>query len=359
MDYAVIGAQFGDEGKGLVTDYLCSKLNDPIVVRYSGGSQAGHTVWLKDVKHVFSHFGSGTLRGVPTYWSSMCVTNPVALVNEYKILVDKGFNPKIYINGLSPIVTPYDIAMNQIDNNTLKHGTCGLGINSTKRRREKKYSLDFEDLFSETILKIKMELINDFYVGLTPDLDNFYYSIRFIINNPNIINVSVCPYFENTVRESSQGLLLDQNIGFFPHVTPSNLGWSEPYESYLVTRAYQTRHGNGVMTNTHLPHNIKIDPDETNKNNRFQGEFRVSLLDLDLIRYAIWKHKSVYRGSFKNLVITCLDHIENEYRFTHEQKIINCNDEKDFINKVAFILGFKNVFISKSKFSENIRKWNE
>ena len=78
---AVIGAQFGDEGKGLVVDYLCSQVENPLVVRFSGGAQAGHTVWHKDKTHIFSHFGSGSLRGASTYWSSTCLTDPIKASN--------------------------------------------------------------------------------------------------------------------------------------------------------------------------------------------------------------------------------------------------------------------------------------
>ncbi len=70
---AVIGLGFGDEGKGVVTEYLCSQ--DPehtVVVRFSGGQQAGHKVCKGDTEHIFSNFGSGTLSGCPTYWSEHC-----------------------------------------------------------------------------------------------------------------------------------------------------------------------------------------------------------------------------------------------------------------------------------------------
>ncbi len=63
MARAVIGLGFGDEGKGITTDYLCSRANNPLVIRFSGGQQAGHTVVNKFGKHTFSNFGSGTLRG--------------------------------------------------------------------------------------------------------------------------------------------------------------------------------------------------------------------------------------------------------------------------------------------------------
>ena len=66
----VIGLGFGDEGKGITTSYLCKKLEGTkIVVRFNGGHQAGHTVVFNGKRHIFSSWGSGTLQGIPTYWS--------------------------------------------------------------------------------------------------------------------------------------------------------------------------------------------------------------------------------------------------------------------------------------------------
>src|SRR5690606_12238557 len=105
---AVIGIGFGDEGKGITTDFLCSRSRNPIVVRFSGGHQAGHTVVLNGVRHVFSNFGSGTLRGAPTYWAKYCTVNPIGIINELDSLIKKGITPKLYIDEKCPITTPYD-----------------------------------------------------------------------------------------------------------------------------------------------------------------------------------------------------------------------------------------------------------
>jgi adenylosuccinate synthase len=79
---AVLGAGFGDEGKGLVTDWLCRSCAKPLVIRFCGGQQAGHTVAANGLRHVFSNFGAGTLRGVPTYFSRFCTIDPVGMINE-------------------------------------------------------------------------------------------------------------------------------------------------------------------------------------------------------------------------------------------------------------------------------------
>ena len=76
---SVIGSQYGDEGKGRTVDFVCSNLaGKTLVVRYNGGAQAGHTVVLNNKRHIFSQFGSGTLRGCDTYFAEECLFDPLA-----------------------------------------------------------------------------------------------------------------------------------------------------------------------------------------------------------------------------------------------------------------------------------------
>ncbi len=138
MNEIVIGLNYGDEGKGLFTDYLSIKFKNSIVNRYSGGQQAGHTVWKSDkLKHVFSNFGSGTLNNIPTYWMNTCTFDPISFTNELKILQKKGFEPIIYIHPDTPVTTIFDILSNRTDNDNLTDGTCGLGVGKTFQREEK------------------------------------------------------------------------------------------------------------------------------------------------------------------------------------------------------------------------------
>ena len=110
---AVIDCGFGDSGKGKVVSYFCSYFDHPLVIRFSGGQQAGHHVVLPDgPEHVFSNFGSGTLQGIPTYWSKYCTVDPVGILNELDILKDKGVEPKLYIDSFCPVTTPYEKTFN-------------------------------------------------------------------------------------------------------------------------------------------------------------------------------------------------------------------------------------------------------
>jgi adenylosuccinate synthase len=93
--HVVIGANFGDEGKGLLTDYYASKLPmefgySRCVVRYNGGAQAGHTVVTPDKRHIFSHFGSGSLTGAATFLARDFIVNPRFFLNERAALSNYG-----------------------------------------------------------------------------------------------------------------------------------------------------------------------------------------------------------------------------------------------------------------------------
>ena len=92
--FVVLGTTFGDEGKGLTTDYLCKQYEDSIVVRFSGGQQAGHNVQIGDKRHIHSNFGAGTLRGVPSYFSEHTTFYPVTMMREAeKLKKEFGITP--------------------------------------------------------------------------------------------------------------------------------------------------------------------------------------------------------------------------------------------------------------------------
>jgi adenylosuccinate synthase len=362
----VIGLGFGDEGKGITTDYLCSQTPNPLVIRFSGGQQAGHTVRIGSIKHVFSNFGSGTLRGFDTYWDKNCIVDPIGLFNEYHILKNKNINPVIYINKDCPITTPYDMADNRQKETINNHGSCGVGIGSTMQREDDFYHLKFIDLYYPTILTGKLRAIRNYY-GFDVDLHRFMECVYFLIHNENIHITDNVPdnIYTQHIYEGSQGLLLDQHYGFFPNVTRANIGINnikdvankKRDELYLITRTYQTRHGNGFMTNEDMPNNIYLSPEETNKTNEFQGKFRIAILDVSLLEYAIKVSNITNYFDNVTLVITCLDHIENEYRFTYNNKITYCSDKYDFIDKIKTVLNIDKVLFSESDESENLKQF--
>jgi adenylosuccinate synthase len=357
--FAVIGLGFGDEGKGTTVNWLTKQLKDSLVVRYSGGQQAGHMVTLwNGTSHIFSNFGSGSLQGAPTHWSKYCSFDPVGMKREWDILVKKSESrPILYLDVASPVTTPYEKYYNKNFSKAMKHGTCGVGVGATFKREEEHVSLLVGDLQFPTVVKMKMSMIQDYYiskvgyaVATAHDLEKFEEACNFINTETNIRFTDYLKSVSHYIFEGSQGLLLDQSIGFFPHVTPSNTGTKNIREMvpndapylYLVTRAYQTRHGNGPMTNEHLPNKIKDNPNDTNVQNEFQGAFRKSILDLDLLKYGIERDPYIRNTENRTLVITCLD-LVGEYKYTIDGEVQECETMDEFLRGISTYLNIPEV----------------
>lgn len=300
----VIGANFGDEGKGITTDYLCS-LGTEVVVRFNGGAQAGHTVVTPTgERHVFHHIGSGMFQGIPTFLSQFFVCNPILFFQELKEVAALGYKPTVFAHPDCLITTFPDMLINQTLERKLgdkRHGSCGVGINETMNRSKIKS------------MKITMGDLWDGGKRLEEQLDEIcgkYAEFRTgkKINEPKAIEMFIdgCRKFaehvhpagighcKNPVFEGAQGLLLDQgNKQYFPHVTRSNTGMKNvrvlcqqagitDVEIHYVSRTYLTRHGAGPLPgeDTSLKYH-----DNTNNTNEFQGSLRFAPLDYaDLVK---------------------------------------------------------------------------
>lgn len=350
----VIGLGFGDEGKGMVTDHLCSLDANPLVVRFSGGQQAGHTVVHGDARHVFSNFGSGTLRGAPTYWSELCTFDPIGATNELAVLKEKMSEDGVvlYINEGSMVTTPYDLNSNRNSGSNIKHGTCGIGVGATIDRHEKHYRITVGDLYHPSVLKIKLDLLKEYY-QTEVDLSVFLERVEWIKETRHVFRkVTGMPTagIDRIIYEGSQGLLLDQHHGFFPHVTRSSVGMTNVhkiggnsfYERYYVTRAYQTRHGNGPMTNEDKPVQLKNNDKETNVYNEYQGGFRTSVLDTDLLKY-VWEKDGLCTEN--NLVITCIDQLDR-FAYTSEGVEFEVKNGEALAHTLAFKLMPNGTYLS-------------
>jgi adenylosuccinate synthase len=356
----VLGAGFGDEGKGRVVSYLTSLYHDPLIVRFSGGHQAGHTVSYEGKRHVFSHFGSGTLQGAKTYWSKYCTVYPVGLMNEWKALNKLGVTPEIHIDDFCPVTTPYDIYENRNREFANNHGSCGLGFGTTIERHDT-YKLYFQDLFIDKIFKAKLNNIVNHYYKEKKDspLFNFNLDLR-MLNFLESVNELRKVYKKvdfkrefwstaNIIFEGSQGILLDKDLGFFPNVTRANTDLTNVYKILkevrglenprlqvnFVSRVYQTRHGNGYMSNENTLDLINNE-DETNTKNSYQGSFRTGYLDLDLLKYSIDNVR--VNAGYNRLCFTCLDQIKGD-----TVKVIHHDEEIEVPKEgIGELLGYKN-----------------
>ena len=358
MNNIVVDLGFGDCGKGITTSFLCEKIDNPIVVRFSGGSNAGHTVIKDGFNHVFSNFGSGTLQEIPTYWSEYCTFCPLGVYNEYKTL--EKYNPILYVHPLCPVITPYDMTYNQHIETINQHGSCGVGLSATINRQEKYYKLFVQDLFYPNILKAKLENIKKFYNNNVDDtiIEIFLGIVNKVIN---IIKVSdTIPHRYNKIYEGAQGILLDMDFGFFPNVTRSNTTSKNAISIYnknhsfdtkidvnYVTRTYQTRHGNGYMTNEKYSHllELKNNESETNVNNKWQGVFRKTILDIDLLNYSLECDSHFSKNLDKNLVITCVDQINRDSFYITEKNKLKTISIEELPSKLK--TRFNKIYISE------------
>jgi len=346
----VVGLGYGDEGKGSMVNFLCKKYyKKPLVVRYSSGHQVGHTVVEGDKRHVFSNFGSGTLSNAPTYWSEYCTVNPSAIRSEGKALAALKVFPTLYINDNAMITTPYDILKNRMVETKNRHGSVGVGFGTTIQRNEDHFKLYARDLRYPKVFEAKLKQISDVYYKETfkeypadyieKHIANFKADCKHILHecmfSSSLWEVLEHGYYKHIIFEGNQGIMLDQDFGFFPNVTRGSTTSKNAFELmksikmnpsnadvYYITRAYATRHGNGELANEGMPTSyIKDNPLETNVLGEFQGHFRKAPLDLETLKYAMSCDKTFNQNGTSMLAVTCLDQIPERIPIINGDKI--------------------------------------
>ncbi|AZA47885.1 adenylosuccinate synthetase [Chryseobacterium carnipullorum] len=324
----VIGLGFGDEGKGITTDFLAQQNPESVVIRFSGGQQAAHTVMIDGKKHIHSSFASGALRGLPSYFSEHCTIHPVFLLNERKELMEKNGNTELHIHPLAKVTTPFDVWQNRTNAKNLEHGTCGKGIGATMKRHESPYKLFAADLIAPRAMLIEKLKGIAYYYGFI-DEAQVNEALNDFLNAVDGIDWKIDDYtylnsFENLIFEGSQGILLDMDHGVFPNVTYAHTTSKNAYEIcqllkiedieiYYVTRIYSTRHGSGWMSNE-KELVLKNNKEETCIFNEYQKEFRFGELDYDLLNYALLLDGAYGTVTQKNLVVTCLDQTDEQFK---------------------------------------------
>lgn len=349
MRVAVIGANYGDEGKGLTTDALVRRFgpSKTTVIRHNGGAQAGHTVVDGDRRHVFGHVGSGYFAGSHTHLSRFFVSNPLVLAKE-TASATLGFlahkSPYVSADPRGEVTTHWDMLINQ----TRARGhnaTCGVGIDETLRRAHSGFSLKVGDLSDTAKRNAVMALIARDWVpkrlrqlnaldaedieralNLAPITDQFLQACDYFarVVDCHLTDDVAVQMSDHVVCEGAQGLLLDQTRGHFPFVTRSNTGLLNARaicghidHAYYVTRWYLTRHGDGPLPGEMPdPPHAKID-DKTNVHNRYQGALRFALLNVTTLQDRIWIDAE---NASASIVVTCLDQCDGTvdwYSYAH------------------------------------------
>jgi len=150
MVFSIIGAHYGDEGKGLAVDYFAARRESVLVIRHNGGAQSGHTVETKSQRFVFHELSSGSFRRADTFWAETYLPDLYKLAEEMEAFrVEAGFVPGIYADPDCCITTIDDVLINMLLEDLrgdARHGSCGMGINEADLRTKAGYGISFKRL---------------------------------------------------------------------------------------------------------------------------------------------------------------------------------------------------------------------
>ncbi|MER8102445.1 adenylosuccinate synthase [Kitasatospora sp. NPDC059811] len=270
----LVGAQWGDEGKGKATDLLGGSVD--YVVRYQGGNNAGHTVVIGDQKYALHLLPSGILSpNVTPVIGNGVVIDPGVLLSELSGLNDRGIDTsKLLVSGNAHLITPYHRTLDKVTERFLgkrRIGTTGRGIGPTYADKINRVGIRVQDLFDESILRQKIEaalhdknqilvklynrraipaeLVVEEYLGYADKIKPFLADTTLVLDQALKANKVV-------LLEGGQGTLLDVDHGTYPFVTSSNptsggactgagIGPTKIDRVIGILKAYTTRVGSG------------------------------------------------------------------------------------------------------------------
>ena len=270
----LVGAQWGDEGKGKATDLLGDTVD--YVVRYQGGNNAGHTVVIGSEKYALHLLPSGILSPnvVPVIGNGV-VIDPAVLLEEIRALDSRGINTsKLVISTNAHLITPYHRTIDKVSERFLgkaKIGTTGRGIGPAYADKISRIGIRVQDLFDRSILEQKLEgALHDKNQVLTKVFNRKNMAVAEILEEYLAYAEILRPYIADTsllldkalkagktvLLEGSQGTLLDVDHGTYPFVTSSNptaggactgsgIGPKAITRVIGIVKAYTTRVGSG------------------------------------------------------------------------------------------------------------------
>ena len=313
---AVIGKNFGDEGKGFTCSRLASFLKNALIIKHNGGGQAGHTVEDPKGKWRFIHhqIGAGAEYHVPTLFADSFMPDLFQLGKEVKEFTELfGFRPILYSEKNARVTTVEDVLLNmgaEVARGKNRHGSCGMGIEECVQRNAAGYGITVEELagWSKQDLVDRLKQIRKEYterrakiLGIYPSnpyyemlnnetiLENFVEEVKVNVNLLTLVDADSkwLEEFQHLIFETGQGLLLDQDYeAYAPHLTSSKTGIHNSViflekrglfldEAIYVTRPYVTRHGNGPLPCEVDPSELPgVGEDLTNRPNEWQGTLR-------------------------------------------------------------------------------------
>lgn len=270
----VVGTQWGDEGKGKITDMLCQEAD--VVGRYQGGNNAGHTVVVEDEEYKLHLIPSGIL-----YEDTKCVIgngvviDPKVLIEELDNLAQRGIEANnLYLSSKAHIIMPYHRLLDQAEESRKgdgKIGTTGKGIGPVYRDKIGRFGIRLEDLLDEEVFTEKVKemvelknLILEKVYDIEPlDADEIIAEYldyaeqleSYVVDSSLLLNQEI-DNDNDVLFEGAQGTLLDIDHGTYPFVTSSNptsggvcpgsgIGPTKIDNVLGVVKAYTTRVGEG------------------------------------------------------------------------------------------------------------------
>ena len=272
----VVGTQWGDEGKGKITDFLAEKAN--VVVRFQGGNNAGHTIKFDNKKFSLHLIPSGIFRkDVINILANGMVINPKALIEELEMLKNAGIKEyNLAISDRAHVVLPYHSALDKmfedLKEGTKKVGTTNKGIGPAYKDKASRIGIRICDFIDLEVFKDKLTDNLNYYNKIFKLFGKDEMNIEDIYSEFKVYAERLKPFVKDTsillnkqfeedkniLFEGAQGSLLCLDHGTYPYVTssspiassvPLNTGISPKLidEIIGVTKAYSTRVGSGYF----------------------------------------------------------------------------------------------------------------
>lgn len=400
--HIVIGKNFGDEGKGLATDYFAHSAQKEgipcLVIRHNGGAQAGHTVEMPGKRFVFHQLASGSFRDADTLWADTFLPDLYKLGEEIEAFSAlSGLAPRIWAFPQCRCVLIDDVLINMAleeSRGNRRHGSCGMGINeAVERSGSAHFALRLEDAAGRSCdsLAARMLELRGSYtlrrleeLSLSMDQMGEYGEL---LRNPLVIrnaaevmcraaekiklaepDAAELEHWGEIVFEGAQGLLLDaENTEYAPYLTPSRTGMHNPGafckmhfasikpEAVYVSRTYVTRHGAGP-----LPYEDRFSPEDygirdmTNAPNPWQGRLRFAPHgDFSRFFVPIWADVRESVCPVKtSLLLTHCNETNGKIVFAEGQQDID-----RFARKAVEEGTAETVYFSASKYAHEITKY--
>ncbi|MFS0872675.1 adenylosuccinate synthase [Paenibacillus xylanilyticus] len=270
----VVGTQWGDEGKGKITDYLAESAD--VVARYQGGNNAGHTILIDNKKYKLTMIPSGIF-----YTDKACVIgngmviNPKALIEEINYIHDNDFTTKnLSISERAHIILPYHMVLDALEEESKgpnKIGTTGKGIGPAYMDKSARTGIRMVDLLDAEefelklrhLVKEKNRIIEQVYGGEPVDVEEILKDylgyaeiLRPYVRDTSVVLNDYIDEDKKVLFEGAQGVMLDLDQGTYPYVTSSNpsaggvcigsgVGPARIQQVIGVAKAYTTRVGDG------------------------------------------------------------------------------------------------------------------